>query len=199
VWLGTHNFTNLNGQSNTAIGQYAMASSVNASNNTAVGQHALDSNPGGLGNTAIGMYSSNDMQSGEYNSALGYNSLKDVTNGDKNVGIGYEAGGNITTGNHNIMIGDVDASSATGDYQLNIGNTLYGTMSATAEAGRVSIGIDTPHASAILDLYSTTKAFLPPRMTTAQRDAISSVAGMVIYNTSTNVLNFHNGTSWGAV
>lgn len=49
-------------------------------------------------------------------------------------------------------------------------------------------------------ITSTTKAFLPPRMTTTQRDAISTpTAGMVIYNTTTNVLNFHNGTSWGAV
>ena len=49
-------------------------------------------------------------------------------------------------------------------------------------------------------LTSTTAAFIPPRMTTTQRDAISSpIAGMVIYNTTTNVLNFHNGTSWGAV
>jgi hypothetical protein len=37
-------------------------------------------------------------------------------------------------------------------------------------------------------------------MTTAQRDAISTPpAGLVIYNTSTNVLNFYNGSAWGAV
>jgi hypothetical protein len=52
----------------------------------------------------------------------------------------------------------------------------------------------------MLDVSSTTKGFLPPRMTTAQRDAISSPpAGLVIYNTSTNVLNFYNGSAWGAV
>jgi len=66
--------------------------------------------------------------------------------------------------------------------------------------GNVGIGTTSPNANAILDVTSTTKAFMPPRMTTAQRDAIASpAAGMVVYNTTTNVLNFHNGTAWGAV
>ena len=34
----------------------------------------------------------------------------------------------------------------------------------------------TPDASAALDITSTTGGYLPPRMTTAQRDAISSAA-----------------------
>jgi hypothetical protein len=53
--------------------------------------------------------------------------------------------------------------------------------------------------NAILDLQSTTKAFIPPRMTTAQRDAISSPSqGMVIYNTTTAKLNVYT-TAWEAV
>jgi hypothetical protein len=57
-----------------------------------------------------------------------------------------------------------------------------------------------PAASALLTLTSTTRGFLPPRMTTTQRDAIGSPAtGLVIYNTTTNVLNFYNGSAWGAV
>ena len=51
--------------------------------------------------------------------------------------------------------------------------------------------------SAALEVNSTTKGFLPPRMTAAQRDAITNPAtGLFIYNTSTNQLNFYNGTSW---
>lgn len=65
---------------------------------------------------------------------------------------------------------------------------------------KLGIGTSSPNANAILDLTSTTRAFMPPRMTTTQRDAIASpTAGMVIYNTTTNVLNFYNGTTWGAV
>jgi len=54
--------------------------------------------------------------------------------------------------------------------------------------------------SALLVLESITKGLLFPRMTTTQRDAIvNPIAGLVIYNTTTNVLNFHNGTLWAAV
>ncbi len=40
--------------------------------------------------------------------------------------------------------------------------------------GTVGIGTSTPHTSAILDLTSTTQGMLLPRMTTAQRDAITT-------------------------
>jgi hypothetical protein len=66
--------------------------------------------------------------------------------------------------------------------------------------GTVGIGTTTPSAKAILDVTSTTKGFLPPRMTTTQRNAITSVpAGLMVYNTTTNKLNFYNGSAWEAV
>jgi hypothetical protein len=65
--------------------------------------------------------------------------------------------------------------------------------------GNVGIG-GTANAAAILDAASTTKGLLPPRMTTAQRDAITSPpAGLMIYNTSTNKLNVRTASSWEAV
>lgn len=57
-------------------------------------------------------------------------------------------------------------------------------------------GTPTIDASAILTLTSTTKGFLPPRMTTTQRDAITPVAGLMIYNTTTNKHQGYNGTTW---
>jgi hypothetical protein len=51
--------------------------------------------------------------------------------------------------------------------------------------------------SAILTLTSTTQGFLPPRMTTAQRDAIASPAtGLMIYNTTSNKHQGYNGSTW---
>jgi len=51
----------------------------------------------------------------------------------------------------------------------------------------------------LLALSSVTKGFLPPRMTTAQRDAIvNPVGGLVIYNTTTAKLNVYT-TAWEAV
>ncbi|MEY2834591.1 MAG: hypothetical protein RLZZ557_253, partial [Bacteroidota bacterium] len=62
---------------------------------------------------------------------------------------------------------------------------------------QVGIGTNTPNASAQLDVTSTVKGFLPPRMTSQQRDAISSPAnGLVIFNTTTNCLNFYVVDGW---
>jgi hypothetical protein len=54
-----------------------------------------------------------------------------------------------------------------------------------------------PDASAMLDVKSSTKGVLIPRMTTTERDAISlPTTGLMVYNTSTNQFNFYNGTVW---
>jgi hypothetical protein len=54
-----------------------------------------------------------------------------------------------------------------------------------------------PNASSILDLTSTTKGFLPPRMTTTQKNAIASpAAGLVVYDNTTNKLQCYNGSTW---
>ena len=68
---------------------------------------------------------------------------------------------------------------------------------ALAQTGGVGIGTTTPAASAALDITSTSKGLLLPRLSPAQRDAIASPAtGLTIYNTTTNRLNTWNGTSW---
>ena len=57
-----------------------------------------------------------------------------------------------------------------------------------------------PNASAMLDIVSTTGGLLIPRMTTAQRDSITTPAtGLQVYNLSTNLLNIYNGSQWVAI
>ncbi len=54
--------------------------------------------------------------------------------------------------------------------------------------------------SALLALESTSRGFLPPVMTEAQRDAISSpTEGLIIHNSDTNTLNVYSSGSWTAV
>lgn len=61
-------------------------------------------------------------------------------------------------------------------------------------------GDGSDEASAQLNVVSTTKGFLPPRVTTTQRDAISSPAtGLMVYNTTTNTMQFYNGSVWGNI
>ena len=53
------------------------------------------------------------------------------------------------------------------------------------------------NASAIIQADSTTKGFLPPRMTTTQKNAIASpAAGLVLYDSTTNKLQCYNGSTW---
>ena len=54
-----------------------------------------------------------------------------------------------------------------------------------------------PDPSAMLDVKSTTKGFLPPRMTLAERDALVSPAeGLIIYNTTDNKPNYRKNGAW---
>lgn len=54
-----------------------------------------------------------------------------------------------------------------------------------------------PHISAILDLQSTNKGFLPPRMSWSQIQAIpQAYKGLVVFDTDINKLRLHNGSQW---
>jgi len=78
--------------------------------------------------------------------------------------------------------------------------TMIAGYGLTAQSG-VSISEDgsTTDGSAMLDVKSTSKGFLPPRMTTVERDAISSLAeGLVIYNTDSKTLQVFDGTLWSS-
>jgi uncharacterized protein (TIGR02145 family) len=66
---------------------------------------------------------------------------------------------------------------------------------------QVGIGTITPNASAELDVTSTTKGFLPPRMTQAQRNAIAIpvAAGLQVWCTNCGTsgeTQVYNGTTW---
>jgi hypothetical protein len=63
---------------------------------------------------------------------------------------------------------------------------------------RVGINSTSPNASAILDVASTSSGFLPPRMTNAQRTAISTPAvGLMVYCTdATEGLYIYKSTGW---
>ena len=66
---------------------------------------------------------------------------------------------------------------------------------------QMGIGTATPNAAAQLDVSSTSKGFLAPRMTKAERDLISTVTsaskGLLIYQTdNTPGFYYYDGTAW---
>ena len=63
--------------------------------------------------------------------------------------------------------------------------------------GNLLVGTTTDVASSKVTIASTTQGFLPPRMTTTQKNAIGTpAAGLVVYDTDTNKLCCYNGTTW---
>lgn len=65
------------------------------------------------------------------------------------------------------------------------------------------IGVNTPNAASIMELSSTTKGVLIPRLTTVQRNAIAGLGlpheGLLIYNSTTDQFNYWDGTVWVAM
>lgn len=73
-------------------------------------------------------------------------------------------------------------------------------LGCSVSQAQIGIGVPNPAVSAALDLTSTTKGFLPPRMTSLQRDAIASpVAGLMVYNTDSKKVEWYDGTIWVGV
>lgn len=86
------------------------------------------------------------------------------------------------------------------------GTTTYGFYDRPGKnnyfAGTVMIGgtagsDDTVANSSVgLELKSTTKAMLLSRMDTTERNALTAVAGMVIFNTTTSAMEYYDGSAW---
>ena len=69
---------------------------------------------------------------------------------------------------------------------------------STISFSQVGIGTTSPDASSVLDITATDAGLLVPRLTTTQRDALSSPAtGLLIFNTTTKSFqyNFGDGSS----
>ena len=82
------------------------------------------------------------------------------------------------------------------------GGSITNTYAIVSEAnaGNFGFGTLTPNTSAKLDIVSTTQGFLPPRMSSAQKTAISTPAtGLVVYDTNLNKLCVWTGATWETV
>jgi len=74
---------------------------------------------------------------------------------------------------------------------------LLATKFSMAQGVAINNNNAAPNNSAMLDVQSTTKGMLVPRMTTAQRTAIASPAkGLMVYDTDANSFWYYNGSKW---
>ena len=85
------------------------------------------------------------------------------------------------------------------NFKLTLLSVIFLSLSNLSQA-QVGIGTSTPHSSAQLEINSNNKGFLPPRMTTAERNAILSPAeGLMIFNTTSKSLNIYYNGVWQQV
>ncbi len=105
-----------------------------------------------------------------------YNYIRTINTGSNGHGASYS---HLIFGKNVAITGDVEHMRITSN-------------------GEIGIGTSNPELSAQVEISSTSKGFLPPRMTQAQRDLISSpVAGLLIYQTDeTPGYYYYTSTDW---
>ncbi|KFF06110.1 hypothetical protein B0A68_11470 [Flavobacterium reichenbachii] len=74
-------------------------------------------------------------------------------------------------------------------------SVLFILLSISGAHAQTGIGTLTPDASAALDISSTTKGLLVPKVTTDQKNAIPTpAAGLMVFDTEENCISVNNGT-----
>jgi hypothetical protein len=196
------------GQNNTGIGIQAGRSITSGTNNLAIGPQALTTCTTSSSNVAVGQGAGQNA-TGAFNCLYGTGSGFNLTTGQFNTFIGtqknLQANNNgITTGSYNTIIGAVEGLSTSlsnniihadgqGNMRLvidNNGNAYFGA----------STTYPTINTSAQLQIDSSTKGFLAPRMTTTQKNAIGTPAqGLMVFDTTLVKLCVYSGTAWETI
>ena len=194
---------NTAGNDNTANGQNALVSNATGNQNTANGHGALYSNTTGDGNTATGRLSLLSNTTGFENTATGKDAMFNTTTGNQNTAIGTNALSINTIGSNNTALGyqaDMTANNLTNataiGYDAKVGCSNCMVLGGTgADAVNVGIGTTSPDASALLDLAATDKGILVPRMTTAQRTAVTAANALLVFDTDTKSFWFFDSVA----
>jgi trimeric autotransporter adhesin len=102
----------------------------------------------GVENALSGSSSGYQLQSGSRNSFQGFKTGGSDVTGNNNIYFGYQAGDNAT-GSNNVILGyDIDVPVSVSNYQLSIGNLLYGTgvdgTGTTLSGGKIGVGLTVP-------------------------------------------------------
>jgi hypothetical protein len=155
-----------------------------------------------------------------HNVIMGHSAAYSMTTGNWNTIIGRQAATLSATINNSILIGANNLNQYTGTItdvlSFGVASTnvsfvsypIFGTGIKDASpsfriGGNNDLALSalpSVTASAILDLTSTTKGFLPPRMTTTQKNAIGTPAqGLMVFDTTLVKLCVYSGTAWETI
>ena len=192
-------FNNANGNNNTAAGFKADVITANLSNATAIGANAK----AGLSNSLILGDSTNNVKVGI---GTGYPTTAKLviktTPGATGIDLASSDGyaemrvirNTLNSGDHDLYFNLLAPSPSS----LHMFSNGIETM--TIKNTSVGIGTGNPVSTAALEISSTAKGFLPPRMSYAQRDAIASPAtGLIIWCNNCGLygqVQVYNGIEW---
>jgi len=129
------------------------------------------------------------IKSGQLISELMWDSFNGMTNPSAGIKVEYVVSNSTS---HRYMQRSVDiAGNITGP------KLLHNNRKVIIHEEVFGVPIDAQTGNAILDVKSSSKGILLPRLTTAQINAISSPEeGLTLYNTTLNTLCYYNGTEW---
>ena len=198
-----------NGAANVCLGYQALYLGTTSTNNVAIGKESLKSNSGN-GNVAVGSRALFVNSSGNSNVSIGYCTGYSNSSGKNNTFIGSMAGYSNVGGNSNVFIGYQTGFSETNSNKLYIDNSatatplIYGEFdndklifNCASDLAQLSSqptgGVDLAIATT---KYVNDKHWIMPSFTTLERNALSGVNGMIIYNSTTNQFNFYENGSW---
>lgn len=167
------------GDNNVALGYDAAKSLTNKISITAVGYSAL-SNTNNSSNTAMGSSAGTANYWGYHHTMLGMNAQPSSGGITNATGVGYGA----TASNRTVRLGNTSV-------------TNVNTSGTITTSGSLGIGTASPASNSALEVSSTSKGLLLPRLTTTERNAISSPpSGLWIYNTTTSTFQCYANGSW---
>lgn len=215
ILLGRDCADNYSASNSIFIGENVLEIATDSSESVIIGANSGNlMTTGSIRNTSCGESSFLTLTTGNRNTAVGNTSGGTITTGSNNTLIGANTAGVATLSNQMAL-----GYQATSDKsnQVMIGNSSVIEMVPHASAnanlgtstnpwnnsrlkGNASVGSSTdPVASSLLEMTSTSQGLLVPRMTTAQREAITSPAdGLMVYDTNRRSIFVYNSdtSSW---
>ena len=214
TWITQGNWTITSGTPASAFMLVSPAGVTSgATGNIAIGVNAMSALTDGDNNVALGYDAAKSITDKTLITAVGYMALTNTTN-NSNTALGSSAGSANNAGYNHSLFGmnaqpasanTVNATAigfgASASYNsIRLGNTSItnvNTSGSITTSGSLGVGTASPAANSALDITSTSKGLLLPRLTSTQRDAISSPpSGLMIYNTTTGIFQCYANGSW---
>jgi len=197
--LDVNGISRVNGS--LVLGTYGSGTGVfwdNSTNNLGIGNTSPGQKLDILGTNIVATKIKSTTNTG----ASSYQAFNDVNNSYEFGMWGSTRGGYgaINSGNA-YLYGSIDlAITSLSNIKFGVGSTPNERMRIVGSTGNVLIGTTTDVASSKLTIESTTQGFLPPRMTTTQKNAIASPAsGLVVYDTTLGKLCVRGASAWETI